>query len=190
MLHEAAPLFTLPFKGRAGVGMGLLAAERRSGNQDSRMEGQTSQSIQRNKLQRNLRKHMTDAEQALWRILRHRQLDGWKFRRQHPYSDYILDFVCLERQLVIEVDGGQHAESDSDARRDAKLAAAGFTVLRFWNHDVLADIHAVGDEILRQLKSTTAPHPHPDPPLEGEGDKLGHLNPLASSRGGHSMSGT
>jgi very-short-patch-repair endonuclease len=171
MPHEAAPLFSLPFKGRAGVGMGLPAAERRSGNQVNRMEGQTSQSIHRNKLQRSLRKRMTDAEQVLWRILRGRQLDGCNFRRQHPHEGYILDFVSLEHRLVIEVDGGQHAGSTSDEARDAALTAA-------------------GDEILRRLQDIKSTHPHPDPPLEGEGDKLGHLNPLASSRGGNSMSGT
>ncbi|MBX3713195.1 MAG: endonuclease domain-containing protein [Lysobacter sp.] len=154
------------------------------------MEGQTSQSIHRNKLQRGLRKRMTDAEQALWRILRGRQLDGCKFRRQYPHENYILDFVCLEHRMVIEVDCGQHAESASDEARDVALAAAGFMVLRFWNHDVLADSHAVGDEILRRLQDTKTTHPHPDPPLEGKGDKLGHLHPLASSRGGNSMSGT
>jgi very-short-patch-repair endonuclease len=190
MPHEAAPFLSLPFKGRAGVGMGLLAAERRSGNQDNRMEGQTSQSIHRNKLQRSLRKRMTDAEQVLWRILRGRQLDGCNFRRQHPHEGYSLDFVSLEHRLVIEVDGGRHAGSTSDEARDAALTAAGFMVLRFWNHDVLADTHAAGDEILRRLQDIKSTHPHPDPPLEGEGDKLGHLNPLASSRGGNSMSGT
>jgi very-short-patch-repair endonuclease len=151
--------------------MGLPAAERRSGNQDNRMEGQTSQSIHRNKLQRSLRKRMTDAEQVLWRILRGRQLDGCKFRRQHPYEGYSLDFVSLEHRLVIEVDGGRHAGSTSDEARDAALTAA-------------------GDEILRRLQDIKSTHPHPDPPREGEGDKLGHLNPLASSRGGNSMSGT
>jgi very-short-patch-repair endonuclease len=172
------------------LAMGLLATKRRSGSQDSRMEGQTSQSIHRNKFQRDLRKRMTDAEQVLWRILRGRQLDGCKFRRQHPYEGYILDFVSLEHRLVIEVDGGQHAGSTSDEARDAALTAAGFMVLRFWNHDVLADTHSVGDEILRRLQHLKTTHPHPDPPLEGEGDKPGHFNPLASSRGGHSMSGT
>jgi very-short-patch-repair endonuclease len=170
--------------------MDLFAVALRRRSQENWMEGQTSQSIHRNKLQRGLRKRMTDAEQALWRILRVRQLDGCKFRRQHPYENYILDFVCLEHRMVIEVDGGQHAESASDEARDARLAAAGFTVLRFWNHDVLADTHAVGDEILRQLQHLKTTNPHPGPPLEGEGDKLGHLHPLASSCGGNSMSGT
>ena len=190
MAPVSASLFTLPFKGRAGVGMGLPAVEEGRGSEDSLMEGQTSQSIHRNKLQRSLRKRMTDAEQALWRILRGRQIDGCKFRRQHPYEGYILDFVSLEHRLVIEVDAGQRAGSTSDEARDAALTAAGFVVLRFWNHDVLAHTHAVGDEILRRLQHLKTTHPHPDPPLEGEGDKLGHFNPLASSRGGHSMSGT
>ena len=190
MTHGDTPLFTLPFKGRAGVGMGLLAAEACQEKEDGRMEGQTSQSILRNKLQRNLRKPMTDAERALWRSIRGRQLDGCKFHRQHPYGNYILDFVCVEHRLVIEADGAQHSGSASDEVRDAALATAGFMVLRFWNHDVLADVHAVGDEILRRPQDIKTPPPHPDPPLEGEGDKLGHFNPLATSRGGNSMSGT
>ena len=72
--------------------------------------GQANKKILSNRLQRRLRNEMTDAEKALWKVLRSRQVSGFKFRRQHPFGDYILDFVCLERKLVIEVDGGQHGE--------------------------------------------------------------------------------
>lgn len=99
------------------------------------MRGQTNHAILKPKLQRRLRNALTAAEQKLWQRLRGRQLDGCKFRRQHPYYDFILDFVCLERKLVVEVDGGQHADSSTDAQRDAFLLLDGFRVLRFWNNE-------------------------------------------------------
>lgn len=74
------------------------------------MHGQTNKYIFNHKLQRTLRNNMTDAERKLWGVLRSRQFDGFKFRRQHPYEQYVLDFACLEKKLVVEVDGGQHAE--------------------------------------------------------------------------------
>ena len=116
------------------------------------MRGQTSESILDPKLQRRLRNNPTDAERRMWDILRQRQLDECKFRRQHPYYNYILDFVCLERKLVVEVDGGQHAESVGDLERDEFLRNGGFVVLRFWNHDVLQRRELVLEEILRQLE--------------------------------------
>ena len=75
------------------------------------MQGQTNKNILTNNLQRKLRLKMTDAERALWQALRYQQMSGVKFRRQHPFADFILDFVCLEKMLVIEVDGGQHNEN-------------------------------------------------------------------------------
>src|SRR5437762_14362133 len=88
---------------------------------------------------RQLRKDMTEAERKLWRHIRGEQL-GVKFRRQHPFKDYVLDFVCLEKQLVIEVDGSQHGEAvTKDLARDSALRKAGFRVLRFWNNEVLTD---------------------------------------------------
>ena len=135
------------------------------------MRGQTSDAILKSRLQRRLRNNMTDAEQRLWNVLRSRQLDGCKFRRQHPYYHCILDFVCLERKVVVEVDGGQHADSTTDAARDDFLRESGFTVLRFWNHEVLNRTEAVAEAIHRALGVHRAHHPHPDPPLEGEGEK-------------------
>ncbi len=85
---------------------------------------------------RELRRNMTDAEKRLWRELRLRQFDAHKFRRQFPLGPYIVDFVCLDARLVIEVDGGQHLDSPEDRRRDAWLATQGFRVLRFWNTTV------------------------------------------------------
>ena len=135
------------------------------------MRGQTNESVLNPKLQRKLRNDPTDAERKIWNLLRHRQLDGCKFRRQHPYYDYILDFVCMDRRLVIEVDGGQHADSVADVNRDEFLRKGGSVVLRFWNHDVLKDPSAVANEIHRILLTRQTHHPHPGPPLEGEGEE-------------------
>ena len=77
---------------------------------------------------------MTDAERLLWQAFRNKQINGVKFRRQHPFDDFILDFVCLEKKLVIEVDGGQHSDCQVlDRTRTEKLEKAGFHGLRFWN---------------------------------------------------------
>ena len=114
---------------------------------------------------------MSDAEQALWHLLRCRQISGLKFRRQHPFGDYILDFVCLEKRLVIEVDGGQHGEhAGNDKNRARILQAAGFRVLRFWNNDVLNEIESVKEKIWFAIQEGQ-PHPHPNLPLGGEGVK-------------------
>ncbi len=84
-----------------------------------------------------MRRGPTDAERRLWLRLRDGRLDGLKFRRQAPIGPYIADFACFEARLVVEVDGGQHAESKYDRMRDHELIGRGFRVLRFWNHDVL-----------------------------------------------------
>src|SRR5262249_8687299 len=92
---------------------------------------------------RRLRSNMTDAERKLWFALRDRRLAAFKFRRQVPLGPFIVDFLCYQARLVIEVDGGQHAESVRDMRRDEWLAANNFRVLRFWNHDVLSNTEGV-----------------------------------------------
>jgi very-short-patch-repair endonuclease len=114
-----------------------------------------------------LRRDSTDAERVLWRHLKDRRLEGLKFRRQHPVGPYIVDFVCPERQLIIEVDGGQHADSVSDEKRDAALQARGFRVLRFWNPQVLKELEGVLTTI---ALAATAPHPDPLPASRGEGE--------------------
>jgi very-short-patch-repair endonuclease len=87
---------------------------------------------------------LTGAERFLWRHLRLRQIAGYKFRRQRPIGYYIIDFVCLEKRVVIEVDGGQHdARSSYDTERDLWLRNQGYSILRFWNHDVFTKIDAV-----------------------------------------------
>lgn len=133
------------------------------------MHGQTSPTGRTHA--RRLSKTMTEAEQALWRRLRGRQL-GVKFRRQHPFGRYVLDFVCLERMLVIEVDGSQHVDAAiQDAARTRDLERAGFRVLRFWNNEVLTEMEAALERIWRELEASSsrrgyAPSPS-QPPLEG-----------------------
>ena len=100
---------------------------------------------------RAMRAMPTDAEARLWHLLRGRRFSGWKFRRQARIGRYIVDFVCLERALVAEVDGGQHADSVYDATRDAWLAARGFRVMRFWNAEVLIELDGVAYRIAEAL---------------------------------------
>jgi very-short-patch-repair endonuclease len=93
---------------------------------------------------RNLRKNLTDAERTLWQKLRARGLEGHKFRRQVPLGPYIVDFVCKSAQLVVEVDGGQHAEQeDYDRKREHFLRSQGYEVVRFWNNEVLGNLEGV-----------------------------------------------
>jgi very-short-patch-repair endonuclease len=127
------------------------------------MQGQTNKTILQNRLQRRLRRNMTDAERKLWSVLRNRQVEGLKFRRQHPFGDYILDFVCLEEKIVVEVDGGQHQErTREDNIRTGALENAGFCVLRFWNHEVLLQHDAVVEKIC-QARGDAPSSPRPSP---------------------------
>jgi len=101
---------------------------------------------------RELRKNPTDAERKLWSHLRRRQIGGHKFRRQLPLGPYFVDFVCLEKKLVVEVDGGQHNEQgDYDVKRTEWLEAQRFRVLRFWNNEVLKEIEIVKEVIEEAL---------------------------------------
>jgi len=102
---------------------------------------------------KELRQNMTDAEQLLWKQLRAQRFLGLKFRRQVPIGDYIADFACFEARLIIELDGGQHAEQEAqDGARDAWLHAQGFAVLRFWNHEVLGNLEGVLAVIQRAVR--------------------------------------
>ena len=103
-----------------------------------------------------LRREATDAERSLWKLLRGRQLAGHKFRRQHEFGGFVLDFYCAEVRLAIEVDGGQHFSEEGAARDDERtrfLEANGIRVLRFTNTEVLHELDAVGEAILRELTS-------------------------------------
>jgi len=97
---------------------------------------------------RKMRNDPTDAEAVLWDILRGRKLEGMRFRRQHPIANYIVDFICLDEKLIVEVDGSQHAESAHDLERDRMLGEFGYRVIRFWNDDVLKNSDGVAQEIL------------------------------------------
>ena len=107
---------------------------------------------------KRLRSTPTEAEARLWYHLRAHRLGGHKFKRQKPLGPYIVDFVCMEHQLIVEADGGQHAEARVyDAKRDAWLEARGFRVLRFWNNEVLEETEAVLERILQALSPGPSP---------------------------------
>jgi len=115
---------------------------------------------------KTLRQNMTDAEHCLWKQLRAHRLINAKFKRQQPIGPYIVDFVCFDARLVIEIDGGQHLDSDTDRVRDAWLNEHDFRVLRFWNNEVLKETTAVLEKIAEYLP----PLPNPSP-SRGEGLK-------------------
>ena len=128
---------------------------------------------------RQLRRRQTDAEKALWRLLRNRALSGAKFRRQQPIDRYVVDFVCLEANLIIELDGGQHMVNEgADLARTEDLNDLGFRVLRIWNNDMLTNPEGVSRVILKALN---APHPNPLPQA-GEGVRPSKNKPLARLR--------
>jgi len=114
---------------------------------------------------KDLRKSMTDAERVLWLRLKAKQLGELKFRRQEQIGRFIADFVCFEKGIVIEADGGQHAtEKERDDERTQWLNSQGYTVLRFWNNDILSNIEGVMEAI--RSACTEAPSPRPSPKLE------------------------
>ena len=119
---------------------------------------------------RGLRRNQTDAERKLWYYLRNRRLSGHKFRRQQEIDQYIVDFVCVDAMLVIELDGGQHAEQQEyDGRRTRYLQAKGYRVLRFWNNEALTKMESVLEVILEAVAS---PPPQPDPLPAGEREQF------------------
>jgi len=101
---------------------------------------------------RALRSNATEAERRLWRHLKTRQVVGFKFRRQHPIGPYVADFCCLEKRLIVELDGGQHVRQvRKDQQRTEWLEAAGYRVVRFWNRKIFEDIDSVVREIEAHL---------------------------------------
>ena len=105
---------------------------------------------------------MTDAERAIWNSIRNRQLGDFKFRRQHPIGPFIVDFLCVARRIIIEVDGGQHAlNTGYDVKRSDFLRNKGYRILRFWNSDVLQQKSEVLEEILLNLMESPSPRPSP-----------------------------
>lgn len=119
---------------------------------------------------RQLRKNATEYERLLWRHLRAHRFQGYKFRRQQPLGPYVVDFVCFETRCIIEADGGQHADAlDYDARRDGWLRAQGFTVLRFWNNEILSNFEGVLERILEVCRAAVAQSPPSPQPLSRQG---------------------
>jgi len=103
-------------------------------------------------LARHLRLRGTDAERRLWLHLRDRQLAGYKFRRQRQVGRYVVDFICMEHRLIVEVDGGQHDwNAEADRLRAEALVASGYRVIRFWNNDVLGNTEGVLQQIRQAL---------------------------------------
>jgi very-short-patch-repair endonuclease len=118
---------------------------------------------------RDLRNNATDAERMLWRYLRNSQIEGIKFRRQQPLEEYIVDFVSFSPKLIVELDGGQHADNRRyDEQRDACLRRNGYDVLRFWNNEVFENIVGILEVIRQRCLEEASPTPQP-PPAKGGG---------------------
>ncbi len=122
---------------------------------------------------KSLRSNQTDAEQKLWYHLRAHRFMGLKFKRQKPIGRYIADFICVEQKLIVELDGGQHADQTAyDTERDGWLRGEGYTVLRFWNNEVMQGMEGV----LERIRLTLSPDPSP---ASGRGEQDNPLAPLA-----------
>jgi very-short-patch-repair endonuclease len=114
---------------------------------------------------RQLRQNSTDVEKKIWQELRSNRFEGYKFRRQHDIGNYVVDFVCLQQKLLIELDGGQHSDQkEYDDERTKYLEGLGYKVLRFWNNEVMQNMEGV----MMVISSYLTPHPNPLPE-EGEG---------------------
>jgi very-short-patch-repair endonuclease len=117
---------------------------------------------------KQLRKHQTDVEKLLWSKLQNRQIEGVKFRRQESIRGYIVDFVCFEKKIIIELDGGQHNSTDGktyDINRSHLLEAGGFKVLRYWNSEIMENIEGVIEQI-SSVVLNTEPSSRPSPRRE------------------------
>jgi very-short-patch-repair endonuclease len=130
------------------------------------MRGRNEKTI---RFARRLRVNQTDAETVLWNRIRNRQIDEHKFVRQEPILGYVCDFVCRERRLIVEVDGGQHNESAADVIRDRRLTEDGYRVLRFWNNDVLGNTEGVLTAIQIELSTQDLAAASNLAPLAGRG---------------------
>ncbi|MFO0825234.1 MAG: DUF559 domain-containing protein [Gemmataceae bacterium] len=111
-----------------------------------------------NEFARFLRSNLTEAERFVWKRIRFCQLGGYRFRRQAPIGRFIVDFVCFQAKVVIELDGGQHAaQAEADGKRTAWLETQGFCVFRIWNHEVSENWDAIGDVLLALLCERASP---------------------------------
>ncbi len=133
------------------------------------VRGQVSREVN---LARTLRRRETDAERKLWRHLRDRKMVGAKFRRQQPLGPFIVDFCCLEHRLIVELDGGHHLnQALEDGHRSAWLEKQGYSILRFWDHEILSP--DTEDAVLvRIANAITHPHPSPLPSREREEERV------------------
>lgn len=136
--------------------------------------------MEQGKFARQLRRSMTECEHQLWRHLRAHRLNGEKFRRQQPIGPYIVDFVHFGSRLIIEADGGQHNGSLDDERRDAWLRAQGFTVVRFWNNEIMSNLEGVLERIMA-LVVEAFPAPSPPTPLP-QGERGDDVHPAQERR--------
>jgi len=138
---------------RADEGLLAAIAARDQGRGRSARTDWRGPSVERRRgFARRMRSHPTEAERRLWTLLRDQRLAAFKFRRQAPVGDYIVDLLCAGRKLIVELDGSQHAENAYDAVRDTWLAQQGFRVLRVWNNDMLARPASVLQAILAALE--------------------------------------
>lgn len=134
-------------------------------------EGFRNQGEKKTEKARLLRRKMTDAERKLWRLLRDRRMMELKFRRQVPFGPFYLDFYCVEKNLVIELDGGQHFESEGmekDRKRDGYLESKGLKILRYSDRDVLTYPEGILEDIFEKIVKT---NPHPNPLLFKERER-------------------
>ena len=126
-------------------------------------------------LARRLRRDSTSAELRLWNRLCSRSINGHKFVRQQPLGRFVVDFLCREKRLVVEVDGGQHDESDRDRARDQWLREHNYRILRFWNNDVMSNMDGVLETIANAMHEAAPPHPVPasggNRPLPASGER-------------------
>ena len=127
---------------------------------------------------RKLRRSSTDVERKLWHRIRDKQVEGFRFRRQRPIGKYIVDFICLNAKLIVELDGGQHADAiEYDEKRTAFLESLGYRVLRFWNNEVIENMGGVLERLREDLLST---HTNPSPALPFAGEGAGRTSVFAS----------
>jgi very-short-patch-repair endonuclease len=124
-----------------------------------------------NEIARELRRNRTGAERERWSRLRQLKEAGFRFRQQTPIDRFVVDFVCLGKRLIVELDGATHGTTEErrkDAERERYLVSQGFRVMRFWNDDVLNNLDGVMDSIVHELNTPT-----PTPPCKGEGPSTG-----------------
>ena len=134
---------------------------------------------------RKLRRNMSDVEQTLWNRIRDKQIEEFRFRRQRPMGRYVVDFVCLDAKLIVELDGGQHADQiEADKMRTEFLEALGFAVMRFWNNEVIENIDGVLERIREQLLQRANSNSTPTLPFAGEGADRDSVSGSASAAPG------